>query len=146
MQPINDGVKNDVSVNHNGFRFDKSCFMNIETLVPNVYYANISNGLKFFSDCLEFTIAHNEIKSKEPFCVLEKDGLQIYLFENVKLAKEHNPEFRCVTKDIEAVYTKVSQSHPEFLHPNLQQIKLRPWGAKEFALRDEQVCVIFQQW
>jgi hypothetical protein len=40
-------------------------------------------------------------------------------------------------------YEKVSKSHPEFLHPNLKEIALRPWGAKEFALRDEQVCIKF---
>lgn len=102
--------------------------------------------MKFFADCLGFTIGHNEIKSHEPFCVLEQDGLQIYLFENVKLAKEHNPEFRLVTKNIEGVYGRVSTSHPEFLHSNLNKITLRPWGAKEFALRDEQVCVIIQEW
>jgi hypothetical protein len=120
--------------------------MNFEKLVPNVYYVNIDNGLKFFVDCLGFTIGHNEIKSKEPFCVLNKDGISIYLFEHAKLAKEHNPEFRFVTKNIEEVYEKVSKSHPEFIHPNLKEITLRPWGAKEFALRDDQVCVIIQQW
>jgi hypothetical protein len=41
---------------------------------------------------------------------------------------------------------KISKSHPEFLHPNLKEITLRPWGAKEFALRDEQVCIIIQEW
>jgi hypothetical protein len=115
-------------------------------LIPNVYYINIANGLKFFVDCLGFTITHDEIKSREPFCVLQKDGLEIFLFESPKLAKEHNPEFRIVTKNIEAVYAKVSKSHPEFLHPNLNKITLRPWGAKEFALRDDQVCIIFQEW
>ena len=120
--------------------------MDFEKLVPNVYYVNITNGLKFFADCLGFAIGHNEIKSSNPFCVLEKDGLQICLFENVKLAKEHNPEFRVVTKTIEEVYRKISTSHPEFLHPNLNKITLRPWGAKEFALRDEQVCIIIQEW
>jgi hypothetical protein len=114
--------------------------MKFEQLVPNVYYVNITDGLKMFADCLGFTIGHNEIKSSQPFCVLNKDGLSLYLFEHVKLAKEHNPEFRLVTKNIEEVYD------PEFLHPNLKQITLRPWGAKEFALRDEQVCIIIQQW
>ena len=120
--------------------------MSFEKLVPNVYYVNIHDGLKIFADCLGFSIAHDEIKSGEPFCVLDRDGLQIYLFQNEKLAKEHNPEFRLVTRDIEEVYAKVSKSHPAFLHPNLHKVTLRPWGAKEFALRDEQVCIIFQQW
>ena len=120
--------------------------MKFEKLIPNVYYVNIGDGLQFFADCLGFTIVHNELKSKEPFCVLEKDGLQLFLFEHAKLAKEHNPEFRLVTKNIEEVYEKVAASHPQFLHPNLAKITLRPWGAKEFAVRDEQVCVIFQHW
>jgi len=120
--------------------------MNVDKLIPNVYYTNIAEGLKFFTGCLQFSIAHDEIQSNEPFCVLEKDGLQLFLFENAKLAKEHQPEFRLVTKDIKAVYAKVAASHPEFLHPNLKEITLRPWGAKEFALRDHQVCIIFQEW
>ena len=120
--------------------------MNFEKLVPNVFYVNITDGLKLFVDCLNFTIGHNEIKSSQPFCVLDKDGLRINIFENAALAKEHNPEFRLVTKNIEEVYTKVAASHPQFLHPNLKKITLRPWGAKEFALKDEQVGIIIQEW
>lgn len=46
--------------------------MTFEKLVPNIFYVDINDGLKFFVDCLNFTIGHNEIKSKNPFCVLEK--------------------------------------------------------------------------
>ena len=120
--------------------------MNFTKLVPNVYYVDINDGLKLFIDCLEFRIGHEELKSKDPFCVIEKGELQMYLFENKELAKEHNPEFRLVTNSIDEVYKKVSSSHPEFLHPNLSKVTLRPWGAKEFALRDHQVGVIIQQW
>lgn len=120
--------------------------MNFVRLIPNVYYANINDGLKLFVDCLQFTIGHEELKSENPFCVLEKDGLQMYLFQQEKLAKEHNPEFRFVTNNIDEVFKKVSVSHPDFLHPNLSKVTLRPWGAKEFALRDNQVCIIIQQW
>lgn len=66
----------------------------------------------------------------------------IFLFENTALAKE----FRLVTDNIGAVYDKVSSSHPEFLHPNLNKITHRPWGAKEFALMDKQLGIIIQQW
>ena len=117
-----------------------------QQLIPNVYYKHITDGLKMFIDCLGFVIGHDEIKADQPFCVLSKDGLGIYLFEHAKLAKEHNPEFRLVTNNIEEVYKRVSASHPQFLHPNLKEVTLRPWGAKEFALRDDQVCIIIQQW
>jgi hypothetical protein len=120
--------------------------MDFTKLVPNIFYADINIGLKLFVDCLEFKIGHNEIKTNNPFCVLEKNGLRINLFQNEELAKEHNPEFRLVTDNIDEVYKKVSQSHPEFLHPNLSKITLRPWGAKEFALMDQQLGIIIQEW
>jgi len=120
--------------------------MNFTKLVPNIFYADINVGLRLFVDCLEFKMAHDELKSDNPFCVLEKDGLRINLFQNEVLAKEHNPEFRLVTTDIDSVYKKIFSSHPEFLHPNLNKITVRPWGAKEFALMDQQLGIVIQQW
>jgi len=120
--------------------------MNFTKLVPNIFYADIRTGLKLFVDCLEFQIGHDEINSAQPFCVLEKDGLRVNLFENKALAAEHSPEFRLVTDQIDEVYQKIASEHPEFLHPNLREITLRPWGAKEFALKDGQLGIIIQQW
>jgi hypothetical protein len=120
--------------------------MNFLKLVPNIFYTDISEGLKLFVDCLEFIVGHDELNSAQPFCVLEKDDLRINLFQDEQLAKEHYPEFRLVTNNIEDVYAKVSASHPQLLHPNLDKVTLRPWGAKEFAIKDTQVGIIFQQW
>jgi hypothetical protein len=120
--------------------------MTFSKLVPNVFYVNIQDGLKTFVDCLEFKIVHDEIKSRSPFCVVDKDGLRVNLFEDKKLAEEHNPEFRLVTENIEEVYQRVSASHPELLHPNLRAVTLRPWGAKEFAITDKQIGIVIQQW
>lgn len=120
--------------------------MEFTRLVPNVYYENIYDGLKLFVDCLGFRIGHEELKSKEAFCVIENDAFHLLLFEHRELAKEHQPEFRLITKNIEEDFSKISLSHPEYLHPNLPKVTLRPWGAKEFALRDGQICIIIQQW
>ena len=120
--------------------------MHFEKLVPNIFYSNIKDGLKMFVDCLEFKIEHDEINSSQPFCVLKKENLRINLFENELLAKEHSPEFRLVTNNIEEVFSKVSNFHPEFLHPNLNNITIRPWGAKEFAIMDKQIGIVIQQW
>jgi hypothetical protein len=120
--------------------------MTFEKVIPSIFYSNIADGLKLFVDCLNFAIGHNEIRSHQPFCVLEKDGIEIYLFENAQLANEHHPEIRLLTKNIEEVYEKVAGTHPEFLHPNLKEVTLRPWGAKEFALMDKQLGVRIQQW
>jgi predicted HAD superfamily hydrolase len=51
-----------------------------------------------------------------------------------------------VTDNIDEVYKKVASSHPHFLHPNLKEVTLRPWGAREFALMDKQLGIIIQQW
>lgn len=121
--------------------------MRFTKLVPNIFYTDIKIGLRLFVDCLEFTIGHDELASAQPFCAIEKDGLGILLFQNAEFAEKDRPELRLVTSDIEEVYRKIAASHPEFLHPNLKQITLRPWGAKEFALKDESdVCIIVQQW
>ena len=47
---------------------------------------------------------HNEIDTHKPFCVLEKDGLRINLFQDGELAEKDNPEFRLVTENIEEVF------------------------------------------
>ena len=120
--------------------------MNFTKLVPNIFYTDIKTGIKTFVECLEFKIVHDEINTGHPFCVVEKDGLAVNIFQDKKFAEEHNPEFRLVTNDIKEVYAGVSSKFPELLHPNLSEIKLRPWGAKEFALTDGQIGIVVQQW
>ncbi|HVG15568.1 MAG TPA: VOC family protein [Chitinophagaceae bacterium] len=120
--------------------------MDFTKLVPSVFYSDMEEALKLFVDCLEFAIVHNELSADQPFCVIEKNGLRINLFENEALAKEHNPEFRLVTNNIDEVYKKVASSHSQLLHPNLKEVTLRPWGAKEFALMDKQLGIVIQQW
>lgn len=78
--------------------------MDFNRLVPNVYYQNIHDGLKLFVDCLGLRIGHEELTSKEPFCVIEGDQFHLMLFQHEGLAKEHQPEFRLVTNHIEEVY------------------------------------------
>ena len=120
--------------------------MTFTKLVPNIFYIDIKSGIKMFVDCLEFRIGHDEMDSKSPFCVVEKDGLRVNLFQDEELAKKDNPEFRLVTENIEEVYERISQRFPELLHPNLSQITKRPWGAKEFALMDAQIGIVILQW
>jgi hypothetical protein len=121
--------------------------MTFTKLVPNVFYTDIQMGLRLFVDCLQFKIGHDELNSDNPFCTINKDGLSLLLFQNREYAEKDRPELRLQTNDIEAAYNQISTTHPEFLHPNLRAVTLRPWGAKEFALKDESnVCIIIQQW
>jgi len=120
--------------------------MKFKKLVPEIYYADIKAGLRIFVECLEFSVGHSELNSAQPFCVLDKDGLSIMLFENKEYAKKFNPLLRLVTDNIDEVYERVQTKFPELLHPNLDRVTQRPWGAKEFALRDAQIGIVIQQW
>ncbi len=121
--------------------------MHFTKLVPNIFYTDIATGIKTFIDCLEFTVGHDERKNlHQPFCVVEKDGLRVNLFQNKEYAEKDNPEFRLVTENIEEVYARVKEHYPEMLHPNLSKVTLRPWGAKEFAIIDGQIGIVVQQW
>ena len=120
--------------------------MNFSKLVPSVFYVDISDGLKLFVDCLQFSIEHQDLNASQPYCVLEKNGIRIMVFQDEQLAKEHYPELRLETENIEEVYAKISASHPQLLHPNLNKVSVRPWGAKEFAIADKQLGIRFQQW
>jgi hypothetical protein len=120
--------------------------MNFTKLVPSLFYKDISIGLKTFIDCLEFTMGHDELKADCPFCVVDKGGLSLMLFQNQEYADKEHPEIRLVTDNIDEVYQKVASTFPELLHPNLKEVTLRTWGAKEFAMLDGQIGVRVQQW
>jgi hypothetical protein len=120
--------------------------MHFTRLVPSIFYVDIRLGIKTFVECLEFSIGHDERQADNPFCVVKKDGLSIMIFQNAEYAEKEHPELRLETNDIEAVYKKVTSTHPELLHPNLPKVELRPWGAKEFAMLDGQIGIRVQQW
>ena len=121
--------------------------MRFTKLVPNIFYENIKDGLALFVDCLDFEISYNDLKSENPCCVVQKDTLSVFLIQDKEFADKDRPEIRLHTDNIEDAYANISGAHPQFLHPNLNKITLRPWGAKEFALKDNtNVCVIIQQW
>lgn len=120
--------------------------MKLTKLVPNIFYSDITVGIKCFVECLGFNIVYDDLKSKDPFCVIERDSVKIHLIQSDEFAKKDRPEIRIETDDIEVVYKLVKKKNPELLHPNAKEVALRPWGAREFALRDESdVCIIFQQ-
>lgn len=121
--------------------------MNFTKLVPNIFYKDIKIGLNLFVDCLGFEIDYDDLSSSKPFCVIRHGDLKAHLAQNEEFALKDRPEIRLETKDIEAVYNAVKTNHSDLLHPNADRIRLMPWNAREFALRDESdLCVVVQQW
>ncbi len=120
--------------------------MQLTKLIPNIFYSDMNVGLQLFVDTLGFSMAYRDDNAEQPFCIIKRDTLVIHLVESHEWAIKDRPQIRLETDDITAAYALVKGSHPELLHPNLSEIKLQPWGALEFALRDaEDVCVILQQ-
>lgn len=121
--------------------------MNFTKLVPSIFYEDINVGISLFMDCLGFNMGYNGLAEHEPCCVLDKDNLSVFLFQNKEFADKDRPEIRLHTNDIKEVYAKIAATHPHLLHPNLDKVTLRPWGALEFALADSSgVGVRIQQW
>ncbi|HEU4717067.1 MAG TPA: hypothetical protein VFU15_04510 [Bacteroidia bacterium] len=122
--------------------------MKFTRLTPNIFYTDIRVGLKLFVDCLEFEIGHDDLQNPEkPLCVAGRDGLAVFLIQDKEYAEKDRPELRLETKNIDEVYAHVKSKFPELLHPNMKEVTLRPWGARELGLLDESgVCVVVQQW
>lgn len=120
--------------------------MKLLSVIPTIFYSDIQVGLRLFMDGLGFTILYENEGPEKNFYIIEKDASVIHLVQNKISAEKDRPEIRIHTDDIDAVYKNVVEKHPEFLHPNLKEIKEQPWGLREFALLDSSgVCVIIQQ-
>ena len=113
------------------------------TLIPKVFYADVGVGLDLFIRCLGFRILHRD----ESISVLGRDGAKVYLMQNAELAALDRPELAIETDNIHEIYEEVTARAPEMLHPNANQVRMKPWGAQEFAVLDSTtVCVVFRQW
>jgi hypothetical protein len=112
-------------------------------LIPKVFYADINVGLDLFVRGIGFEIAYQD----DSISVLERDGAKVYLMQNAALAALDRPELAIETDDIDSIHAEIKARAPELLHPNVPEVSLRPWGAREFALLDSTtVCVVFRQW
>ena len=112
-------------------------------LIPKVFYADIHVGLDLFVRCLGFQVLHQD----DTISVLGRDGIKVYLMENAELAALDRPELAIETDNITEIYDEIKLRAPEILHPNGNTVRLKPWGAKEFAVLDAStVCVVFRQW
>ncbi|TAG50301.1 MAG: hypothetical protein EAZ30_00985 [Betaproteobacteria bacterium] len=112
-------------------------------LIPKIFYERLEDGLTFFVDGLGFELVHRDGE----LAVVERDGAKAYIVQNAACAAQDRPELGIETDDIDAVFNEMSARCPQLLHPNLNRVTLRPWGAREFAMLDKTtVCVVFREW
>jgi hypothetical protein len=111
-------------------------------LVPKVFYDHLTDGLDFFVNGMGFAVRFQDAT----MAIVERDTAKAMLVESPEFAAKDRPEMGIETDSIEDLYAEIAGRRPELLHPNLKNITMRPWGAREFALRDKtDVCVIFRQ-
>jgi hypothetical protein len=111
-------------------------------LIPKIFYNRLQDGIEFFVDGLGFTVLHRD----SVLAVVGRDGAKAYLVESPEFAAKDRPELAIETDTIEDIYDEISSRRPELLHPNANAIEAKPWGFREFAVRDRtDVCVIFRQ-
>lgn len=118
--------------------------MKLNKVIPKIFYSDIQHGLELFIDVLGFMVKYK--KDAPPFYIIDRAGVTLFLVEDDEFAKKDRPEIRIDTDDIDALYTELAAKDTRLFHPNLNKVKLQPWGLKEVALRDKSdVCVILQQ-
>jgi hypothetical protein len=111
-------------------------------LVPNIFYNRLSEGLDLFVTCLGFKVLHQDAT----LAVVERDGAKAYIVESPEFAAKDRPQIAIETDSIDELYREISSKSPEMLHPNSKTIEKKPWGAREFGVRDKtDVCVVFRQ-
>ena len=111
-------------------------------LVPNIFYNRLSEGLDLFVTCLGFKVLHQDAT----LAVVERDGAKAYIVESPEFAAKDRPQIAIETDTIDELYREISSKSPQMLHPNSKTIEKKPWGAREFGVRDKtDVCVVFRQ-
>jgi hypothetical protein len=111
-------------------------------LVPKVFYDRLADGLDLFVNGMGFAVRYQDGN----MAVVERDTAKAMIVESPEFAAKDRPEIGIETDAIDDLYAEISGRRPDLLHPNGKVVTLRPWGAREFALRDKtDVCIIFRQ-
>lgn len=100
--------------------------MSLLQVIPTVFYADLSVGVKFFADGLGFS----EIYNDGHLSILKRDTTTLHLQQNEECAKGERPEIRISTDDIKAYYNEIKSRNPALLHPNSNTIKKQALGLK----------------
>ena len=115
----------------------------LTALIPKIFYADVAVGLDLFVDGIGMDLLYRD----DDLIVAGRDQIKVYLVEDAEYAAKDRPEIAIETTSIEADFAAIAARRPDLLHPNLREVTLRPWGAREFALLDSTtVCVVFRQW
>eukprot|EP00295_Goniomonas_pacifica_P047472 CAMPEP_0175912268 /NCGR_PEP_ID=MMETSP0108-20121206/8632_1 /TAXON_ID=195067 ORGANISM="Goniomonas pacifica, Strain CCMP1869" /NCGR_SAMPLE_ID=MMETSP0108 /ASSEMBLY_ACC=CAM_ASM_000204 /LENGTH=133 /DNA_ID=CAMNT_0017234561 /DNA_START=6 /DNA_END=407 /DNA_ORIENTATION=+ len=119
--------------------------MKLTRQVSSVFYQDLAAAKQFWVDYLQFLVVHEE----EQLCVVQRDAVAFHLMVGPNYTKDLEPLVRIETDDIKAVWDDLQKrdAQGKYKHARFPDgPERRPWGAQEFAVGDEKVCLVFQQW
>ncbi|KQY59263.1 hypothetical protein ASD11_06710 [Aeromicrobium sp. Root495] len=112
-------------------------------VVPTVFYEDVEVGVDLFVGGIGMELVHRD----GGLVVLQRDRAKLNLVEDADQAAKDRPQLSIETDDIDGVHADIEARRPDLLHPNLPRVRLREWGAREFAVLDSTtVCVVFREW
>ncbi len=118
-------------------------FQLFKNLIPKIFYDRLQDGLEFFVDGPGFEVRYHD----SDMAVIARDNAKAYIVHSPEGAAGDRPELGIDTDDIDGIFEEMSARAAHLLHPNLNTVTLRPWGAREFAMLDKTtVCVVFREW
>ncbi|WOO43078.1 hypothetical protein [Rubellicoccus peritrichatus] len=120
--------------------------------VFTIPFSKLDAPKQFFTGLLNFKVVHEE----STLAVVERDSIRIHLEQNDGVGIDVDgfemtaPIVRIETNDIKSIWEEMMARDTEgkHIHPRFKDgPNLRPWGAWEFGVRDENnMVILFQQW
>ena len=102
----------------------------LSRIAPELPATDLESALAHYSQKLGFRVTMR--MPAGDYAVVERDGAAIHLFEDKN--RSHTPVgLHIFTADIDALYAELEQSGADLT----QGIARKPWGNRDFRLRDE---------
>jgi catechol 2,3-dioxygenase-like lactoylglutathione lyase family enzyme len=100
-----------------------------KTVIPKLPARDVKKAVAFYEQRLGF----RAIFDYEGYAAVERDGLEIHLWECHDPTIAENTAFRLGVEDIEMLYDEFLGSG--VIHPN-GALEEKPWGGREFVILD----------
>ena len=104
--------------------------------------ADMETAIAFYCDKLGFALTYRDAEPAS-FANLNRDGIQLHLFEHADRAFAEWTSLRIQVEQIDQLYAACAEQ--SIVHPN-GALSTKPWGTREFAVIDPSgVCITFYQ-
>ncbi len=100
-----------------------------KTVIPKLPAQNVQQAVAFYEQKLGF----RALFDYSNYASVERDGLEIHLWECHDPSIAENTAFRLGVDDIETLYAEFSAAG--VVHPN-GALEEKPWGGREFVILD----------